>query len=378
MKKLFLALFAISVSLTSCKHEKSDLADGLYAEITTNKGKILCELEYQKAPVTVANFVTLAEGKNAFCSDEFKGKPFYDGLKFHRVVPSFMIQGGDPLSDGSGGPGYKFSDEFNADLKHDRAGTLSMANAGPGTNGSQFFITHLPTPQLDQRHSVFGYVVTGQDVVDAIGQNDVMESVKIVRVGEAAKRFDASKTFRDYFSKELDNQKKQAEVAAEYQKIYTEKYKAVIDKKVAELTALRAKATKLPSGVEFLITKKGSGEKPANGTLTFMNYAGYLENGLLFDSNIISVAEAYGKYEQAREQGGGYLPMRFVYGPQGQLIPGFKEGMSQLSYGDKAVLFIPSTMGYGAAGAGGIIPPNANLVFEVELIKNEDQPSTRK
>lgn len=376
MKQIFFALFAISLSLTSCKDEKSDLADGLYAEITTNKGNILCALEYQKAPVTVANFVSLAEGKNPFCSDELKGKPFFNGLKFHRVVPGFMIQGGDPLGNGTGGPGYKFSDEFT-DLMHDRAGTLSMANAGPATNGSQFFITHQPTPQLDGRHSVFGYVVTGQDIVDSIAVDDEIESVKIIRVGEAAKRFDAVKTFRDYFSKELDIQKKQQQEAAEFQKAYTEKYKAVIDAKLAEFAKARQTAKKLPSGVEVAIVKKGAGEKPENGAMALMNYAGFLENGVLFDSNVMSTAREFGKYEQRREQGGGYLPAKFVYGPQGQLVQGFKDGMSELSYGDKAIFFIPSALGYGDAGAGGVIPPNANLIFEVEMLKFEPKPTQK-
>jgi len=376
MKKISLVLFAAFLALSSCKDEKSDLADGLYAEINTNKGQILCTLEYQKAPVTVANFVTLAEGKNTFVSSEYKGKPFYDGLKFHRVVAGFMIQGGDPLANGMGGPGYKFSDEFT-DLVHDRAGTLSMANAGPGTNGSQFFITHVPTPQLDGRHSVFGYVVTGQDVVDSIAVEDEIESVKIIRVGEAAKRFDAIKTFRDYFGKELDNQKKQVLQEQEFQKAYTEKYKAVIDAQLAEFAKLRKSAKKLPSGVEVAIIKKGTGEKPADGAMALMNYAGFLENGVLFDSNIMSVSEKFGKYDRNREQARGYLPAKFVYGPQGQLIPGFKEGMSQLSYGDKAILYIPAAMGYGAAGAGGVIPPNANLIFEVEILKLEPNPTQK-
>lgn len=375
MKKSILVLL-IALAFVSCKDENKDLADGLYAEIHTNKGEILLELEYEKAPVTVANFVSLAEGKNPFCSTEFKGKPFFDGLKFHRVVGDFMIQGGDPLADGSGGPGYKFSDEFGG-LGHDRPGTLSMANAGPGTNGSQFFITHRPTPELDGRHSVFGYVVTGQEVVDSIAQNDVMEQVKIIRVGEAAKRFDALKTFTDYFAQEAENQKRKAAAEAENQKAYMDKYKSAIDSKLAEFAALHAKATKTASGLEYVITKKGSGEKPADGEMVFMNYAGFLENGLLFDSNRVDIAQTFGKFDQNRQRGGGYLPMPFKYGPQGQLIPGFKEGMSQLSYGDKAVLFIPSGIGYGAAGAGGIIPPNANLIFEVELVKNPKENNSK-
>ncbi|RZJ69781.1 peptidylprolyl isomerase [Flavobacterium sp.] len=377
MKKMFLALFAMTLTLTSCKDEKSDLSDGLYAEITTNKGKILCELEYQKTPVTVANFVSLAEGKNPFCSDEFKGKPFYDGLKFHRVVQQFMIQGGDPLGNGSGGPGYKFADEFT-DLSHDRAGTLSMANAGPGTNGSQFFITHGPRENLDGLHTVFGYVITGQEVVDSIAIGDDIEHVKIIRVGEAAKRFDAAKTFSDYFGKQLESQKAQSQQEEEFQKQYTEKFKPAIDAKLAEFAKAREHAKKLPSGVEVAIVKKSSGEKPKDGAMALMNYAGFLENGLLFDSNIMKISQDFGKYDQVREQRGGYLPARFVYGPQGQLIPGFKEATSQMSYGDRALVYIPAAMGYGAAGAGGVIPPNANLLFEIEILKFEPNKSETK
>lgn len=374
---MFLALFAMTLTLTSCKDEKSDLSDGLYAEITTNKGKILCELEYQKTPVTVANFVSLAEGKNPFCSDEFKGKPFYDGLKFHRVVQQFMIQGGDPLGNGSGGPGYKFADEFT-DLSHDRAGTLSMANAGPGTNGSQFFITHGPRENLDGLHTVFGYVITGQEVVDSIAIGDDIEHVKIIRVGEAAKRFDAAKTFSDYFGKQLESQKAQSQQEEEFQKQYTEKFKPAIDAKLAEFAKAREHAKKLPSGVEVAIVKKSSGEKPKDGAMALMNYAGFLENGLLFDSNIMKISQDFGKYDQVREQRGGYLPARFVYGPQGQLIPGFKEATSQMSYGDRALVYIPAAMGYGAAGAGGVIPPNANLLFEIEILKFEPNKSETK
>jgi peptidylprolyl isomerase len=170
--------------------------EGIFAEINTTKGTILVQFEYVKTPLTVANFVGLAEGsiENTF---KAKGTPFFDGIIFHRVIPNFMIQGGDPTGSGMGDPGYKFRDEFDATLRHDRAGVLSMANSGPGTNGSQFFITHNETPWLDGKHTVFGYVVEGQNVVNAIQQGDAIETIKIIRVGKEAKAFDAAKIFAE-------------------------------------------------------------------------------------------------------------------------------------------------------------------------------------
>lgn len=176
--------------------EHNDLGEGLFAEIQTTKGTIVCRLEYRKAPLTVANFVALAKGerKNTAKGD---GVRYFDGLVFHRVISDFMIQGGDPTGTGMGGPGYTFPDEFDASLKHDRPGMLSMANAGPGTNGSQFFITHVPTPWLDGKHSIYGQVVSGQDVVDAIRQGDSIGSVSIIANGADAKAFDAKKVIED-------------------------------------------------------------------------------------------------------------------------------------------------------------------------------------
>jgi peptidylprolyl isomerase len=200
MKNTLFVAFLLLISIpgfssqNGSKPKKPKLEKGLYAEITTSKGIILIALEFKKTPLTVANFVGLAEGKipNKAKPD---GQAFYDGLKFHRVIKDFMIQGGDPAGNGTGGPGYKFADEFVSELKHDKPGILSMANSGAKTNGSQFFITHKATPWLDGKHTVFGHVITGQDIVDAIVQGDSIEKIKIIRKGKAAKKFNAVKTF---------------------------------------------------------------------------------------------------------------------------------------------------------------------------------------
>jgi peptidyl-prolyl cis-trans isomerase A (cyclophilin A) len=197
MKKIIVASLLLFISFTSfSKTKKPKLEKGLYAEITTNKGVILLQLEFEKTPLTVANFVGLAEGKIKNTAKK-EGKPFYDSLKFHRVIPNFMIQGGDPAGNGSGGPGYKFKDEFLPEFKFTGPGILAMANAGPGTNGSQFFITHVATPWLDQHHTIFGHVVSGMDVVNAIQQGDTIIKVKIIRKGKAAKKFKADKVFAE-------------------------------------------------------------------------------------------------------------------------------------------------------------------------------------
>ena len=359
--------------------------EGIFATIATNKGDIVLELEYKKAPVTVANFIALAEGKNTFVTEEnLKEKPFFDGLKFHRVIKDFMIQGGDPSGNGSGGPGYAFKDEFT-DLKHDKPGILSMANSGPTTNGSQFFITHKATPWLDGKHTVFGHVTEGMSIVNAIAQNDVVTKITIVRKGALAQKFDAPKVFADYFNNKSEDQKKQdlvnaenkakqAAIEAEAKKAYTEKYGPVIAAKKAYFTATKATATTTPSGLTYKITEKGSGVKPTNGTQFYFHYAGYFEDGTLFDSSYETVSKSYGKFDANRAAQNGYQAFPFEAGKKDGMIPGFIEGLENMAFGDKAVVFIPSNLAYGERGAGSVIPPNTTLVFELEMLEKQPAP----
>ncbi|MBW4359963.1 peptidylprolyl isomerase [Flavobacterium taihuense] len=370
MKKNILFALLVITSLISCNKEHNNLPDGLYAEIETNKGSILLELDYKKAPVTVANFITLAEGENEFIvNDTLKGKPFYNGLKFHRVIKDFMIQTGDPLGTGSGDTGYKFKDEFS-DLKFDKGGILAMANNGPGTNSSQFFITHLETPWLDGKHTIFGHVVNyNLEVVNKIEQDDFIKSVSIIRNGEEAKKFDAKKTFYDYFKIESESQKQKVAAEAAAKKEYEAKYKAVCEQKATSFVALKNKSAKTATGLQYVITKKGSGKKPAMGSTIYIHYAGFLENGTLFDSSLEDVSKTFGKFDPARAAAKQYIPIPFQAGRKDGLIPGFIEGIEKMSFGDKAVLFIPSHLAYGEAGAGDVIPPNTNIIFEIELME---------
>lgn len=403
MKKLLLLFCALTLTVTNAQTKKEKtkkvVLEGIFAEIYTNKGKISLQLEFEKTPITVANFITLAEGKNTFVTKEKKGKPFYNGLKFHRVIPNFMIQGGCPLGNGSGDPGYKFQDEFDSSLIHDKAGILSMANSGPATNGSQFFITHKDTPWLNNKHTVFGHVIEGQTVVDSIAKDDVIEKVLIIRKGKLAKKFNAIKVFSDYMKIKPELDKKAAEEAkikaeearvkaeanakieaekrqkeAEAKAIADAEIKAkigpVLTAKVAEFKALKAKSTKTPSGLQYSILKKGSGVKPTEGKDIYVHYAGYLEDGTLFDSSYEAINKIYGKFDQNRANQNGYQPFPFKYGNKGGLIPGFLEGINNMNFNDKAIFFIPSNLGYGEKGAGNVIPPNSNIIFEVEILEN--------
>nr|WP_321223041.1 peptidylprolyl isomerase [uncultured Psychroserpens sp.] len=307
------------------------MQDGLYAKFNTTKGEILVALEFEKTPGTVGNFVALAEGN---LENEVKpqGTPYYDGLKFHRVIPDFMIQGGCPQGTGTGNPGYKFDDEFHPDLKHSGPGVLSMANAGPGTNGSQFFITHIATDWLDNKHTVFGNVIEGQDVVDAIAQGDEIKTLEIVRVGEAAEQFNAVEAFRTF---EGSREKR---IAAEREAAR------------AELDKLASGFDETESGLRYQIIQKGNGKAAEKGKMVSVHYKGQLADGTVFDSSYKRNA-----------------PLDFQVGV-GQVIAGWDEGICLLNVGDKARLVIPSDLGYGSAGAGGVIPPDATLVFDVELM----------
>ena len=307
------------------------MQEGIYAKFNTSKGEILVKLTHDKTPGTVGNFVALAEGARENTAKAL-GVPYYNGLKFHRVIPDFMIQGGCPLGTGTGDPGYKFDDEFHPDLVHDVPGILSMANAGPGTNGSQFFITHVPTPWLDNKHTVFGRVEAGQEVVDAIGQSDTIESLEIVRVGIEAENWDAVAAFKTFESSKT-------------QRLAEEKAK-----QAKALDKVAAGFDETESGLRYKIIQKGNGEKAKVGQTVSVHYEGSLLNGQVFDSSY------------KRNQ-----PIDFQLGV-GQVIPGWDEGIALLQVGDKARFVIPSNLGYGSAGAGGVIPPDATLIFDVELM----------
>ena len=305
--------------------------NGLYAKFNTTKGEILVNLEFEKTPGTVGNFVALAEG-NLENNSKPQGKPYYDGLKFHRVIEDFMIQGGCPQGTGTGSPGYSFEDEFHPELKHDVPGILSMANSGPASNGSQFFITHVATPWLDNKHTVFGKVVKGQDIVDTIAQGDKIESLEIVRVGEVAEKFNAVEAFRVF---EGSRAKREEEA------------KLAVKKQMDEIAA---GYNETPSGLRYKILQKGEGKQATKGAKVSVHYKGQLLDGQVFDSSY-----------QRKE------PIDFQVGV-GQVIAGWDEGILLLKVGDKARFVIPSNLAYGSRGAGGVIPPDATLIFDVELM----------
>ncbi|WP_310555778.1 peptidylprolyl isomerase [Flavobacterium sp.] len=307
------------------------MENGIYAKFNTTKGAILVRLTHDLTPGTVGNFVALAEG-NLENKVKPQGTPYYDGLTFHRVIPDFMIQGGCPQGTGTGGPGYSFDDEFHPTLKHNKPGILAMANSGPASNGSQFYITHVSTDWLDNKHTVFGEVVEGQDVVDAVEGNDILETLEILRVGAEAEKWNAVEAFRTF---EGSRAKREA---------------AERDAAEAKMEQLAAGFDKTESGLRYKMIQKGSGKKAENGKTVSVHYEGSLESGKVFDSS----------YPRKK-------PIDFRLG-QGQVIEGWDEGIALLQVGDKARFVIPAHLGYGSRGAGGAIPPNATLIFDVELM----------
>lgn len=357
MNKKFILMVMLVAFVTSCttipkymsKEEYKALGDGLYAHMETTKGDMLIKLHEEQTPMTVANFVGLAEGKKENDA-KAKGVPFYDGIIFHRVIKDFMIQGGDPNGTGMGGPGYTFQDEFDENLMHDKKGILSMANSGPNTNGSQFFITEVPTPWLDGKHSVFGEVINGLEVIDTIAnvakgaQDKPKEDIKInhvdiIRKGDNYKNYEPVQAFeaaKANHAKKLEAIKKQKEEAlkAEAKRLY-----GLIDK--AETTE---------SGLRYVILEQGTGVKPNAGEDIKVHYTLRLANGEKVDSS----------YDRKQ-------PLDVTVGKT-QLIQGWMEALTMFERGTKVLLIVPPTLGYGERGAGGVIPPNATLFFDMEVL----------
>lgn len=371
--KFLMAAIAL-IAMASCgtqtvmiNGEKVELEDGIYAKFSTTKGDILVEMETEMAPMTAANFIMLAEGTHPEVTEEYKGKPYYDGLTFHRVIPDFMIQGGDPNGNGSGGPGYRFPNEVSDSLPHNK-GVISMANSGPHTNGSQFFITVAETAQLNGGYSVFGEVLEGQAVADSISlverdmqsnkpnEDVVMNTVEIIRVGKDFKEWDAAAAFTNGkadFEAEQQKAKEEAEARAKEQE--------------STMKAKYPNAETSSTGLMYVIEDVGSGAKPADGSMVNIDYVGYLADGTMFDTSIEEMAKQGGIYNEQRPYG----PMPMEYGMQAQVIPGFKEGINMLNVGGKATIIIPPYLGYGERGAGNVIPPNSWLVFDVEIVSEQ-------
>lgn len=376
----FLVLFVV-LTAASCQDKYPDLEDGLYAEIITNKGTMVLELEYEKAPITVANFVSLAEGTNTLVDSIYKGKKYYNGLTFHRIIDEFMIQGGDPTGTGSGSPGYKFNNEISDDLKHDKVGTISMANSGPNTNGSQFFITEKETPFLDKSYNVFGYLVVGEDVLHTLAGVEttkpgdkpvdpvIMTEVNIIRKGKEAKDFDAPSVFKNHFADAEKAEKERLAKIEEDNRLKEEKSAATAKEMKPVLDGYDSKSKTLTSGLKMYLINKTTGESPKDGDNVKVNYEGYFTDGRLFDSNIKEVAERYGMVDQRRADANMYAPMPMAIKADAQMIAGFKEAAKLLKVGEKGYFYLPSHLAYGERGYGPIIAPDTDLIFILEMVE---------
>ena len=352
MKKISIIILVFTALLMSCEGKKDPK---IYANIETDKGNIKIELLYKAVPMTVANFVALAEGKMENKAVEM-GKPYFDGLKFHRVITKgngdaqdFMVQGGDPEGTGMGGPGYQFPNEIVDSIKFDTAGLLAMANAGPNTNGSQFFITIVPTPQLNGGYTIFGKVVEGMDVVNKIHKDDVMKKVTIERVGKEAKEWDAVSVFntkKAELQKKVDEENKAKALAAQQAAQNAEKNFQLLLQKYPN-------AKKTESGLYYVVEKEGKGKQAVAGKQVSVHYIGTLADGTEFDNSY------------KRDQ-----PIVFQLGAK-RVIAGWDEGIALMKEGAKYKLIIPYQLAYGEQGRPPVIPPAAALIFDTELIKVE-------
>ncbi|WP_298339098.1 peptidylprolyl isomerase [uncultured Algibacter sp.] len=361
-------LALVLANFSSCSEKYDNLDDGIYAEFVTTKGIMVAKLTYKKTPVTVANFVSLSEGSNTLAKAEYKNKPYFNNTLFHRVIDNSIVQAGTPNGKSSGNPGYKFKDEFHPSLKHDKAGVLSMANFGPKTNGSQFFITEIPRPGLDNKHTVFGELVIGLDVLDSISQVKtdkdyrpiepvLIKKLNIIRKGSDAKNFDASEFFESHFIEEerLEKERKA-------------KTEALVKSTLEKFKKQKAKAIKLESGLQYFISEKGTGLHLHEDAEALVHYTVFTEDGKLIKTSKLEVAENLNAVNNKKKATNKYQPIRADIGPDAQMIPGFKEGLQQLSVGDKATLFIPYHLGFGEAG-GNTVPGKTNIIFEVEVLK---------
>ncbi|MBZ9651223.1 peptidylprolyl isomerase [Psychroflexus montanilacus] len=356
MKLPNLFLVASSILMTiGCSSKYAELEDGLYAEFKTSKGDFVAQLHYEDIPMTVGNFVALAEGVHPMTEKRYSDKPLYDSLIFHRVIKDFIIQGGDPRGTGQGGPGFKFPDETDGNYTHDDKGVLSMANSdgqdtkapfgnSGETNGSQFFITLRATPHLDGLHTVFGKVVKNQEVVDAIGEVETggrdrpvdkvyIEKVNIIRKGSAAENFDAVEAFKSGMDAHQSKLKKEAE------------------EREAILKELSEGFVETESGLRYKIEKSiKNGVSPKPGDIVKVHYNGFLTDNTKFDSS----------YDRGE-------PIEFELGA-GRVIPGWDEGLQLLKGGEKARFIIPPHLSYNERAAGPI-PPYSILIFDVELVE---------
>jgi len=395
-KALFFIYILTALVSSSCQEQYPDLDDGLYAEFVTSKGTMVAELYYEQVPVTVANFVALAEGNHPMVEEQYKNKPYFDGIIFHRVINNFMIQSGDPTGTGRGTPGYRFVADFSKELKHDKPGVLSMANAGGiNTNGSQFFITEAPYPRGDfydaqgflkpcdqpgvSCHSVFGQLVLGLEVQDSISNVEVvdprarnhkpvedvfLQKLTIIRKGKAAITFDAPKVFEEqmplvegYFNDMRAQAKLEAEeMAREAKKEWLAKNEAMEGRRIDS-----------PTGMAMIFLEEGNGEQPNSSQSVDIDCAGYFEDGTLFWTTWKEVAEKNNMYDERQDQANGYAPFSMPYNETATLVSGFREAMLNMKVGDKARVFIPYYLGYGERGNPPVIPPNANLVFDIQL-----------